>query len=109
LTNCLTSHITPTEQIQAHFQITAPFSNLDRTINVSNFTFFHINTIQIQFEKGKQFKGIGVISDLNIPVHVVTVTGDRLESLFALPLTALGTHNVALLHKSYILDTTVKF
>ncbi|XP_060583264.1 uncharacterized protein LOC132739566 isoform X2 [Ruditapes philippinarum] len=94
-------HITPTEQVQAHVQITAPFSNLNKTLNVSNFTITSINASQIQFEKGKQFKGIEVISDVNVSVHVVIPSGDETEGLLALPLTALGTHYVTLSYKPY--------
>ncbi|XP_060583263.1 uncharacterized protein LOC132739566 isoform X1 [Ruditapes philippinarum] len=99
-------HITPTEQVHAHVQITAPFSNLDKVINVSNFTIFVVNATQIQFEEGKQFKGIEVISDVNVSVRILAGYSDFYEGFLALPLTALGTHYVALSYKPYSSDNS---
>ncbi|XP_060583262.1 IgGFc-binding protein-like [Ruditapes philippinarum] len=94
-------HITPTEQVQAHVQINAPSSNLDKIINVSNYTIFVLNLTQVQFEEGKKFKGIEVISDVNVSVRILAGDDYYYEGFLALPLTALGTHYVALSYKPY--------
>lgn len=46
-------HITPTEQVQAHVQITAPFSNLNKTLNVSNFT-IRLLSMHLKFSLKKE-------------------------------------------------------
>lgn len=94
-------HITTTGQTQAHVRVTAPFINLDNSYTVSNYTVVPLNGTLIQYEAGKQFKGIEVNSDANISVTVVTGGGDLTEGYLALPVEALGTRYVAASYYPY--------
>ncbi|XP_045167526.2 uncharacterized protein LOC123530793 [Mercenaria mercenaria] len=94
--NNIRLHITPVLQVPAHVRVTAPFINMDSTYTVSNYTVIPLNGTLIQFEYGKQFKGIEVSSDVNISLAVFTADNDDLtEGFLALPISALGTRYTA--------------
>ncbi|XP_053390884.1 IgGFc-binding protein-like, partial [Mercenaria mercenaria] len=94
-------HITPLLVTVARVRITAPYINFDKSFTIQNYTRLVLNNSLIQTEQGRHFKGIEVLSDVNISVSIFVGYPHNTEGFLALPVSALSTRYVAASYRPY--------